>query len=491
MNHSQLPQHIFGIHDAGAEHLFTDAGKRGWVVFSVVAGDAPGDFSAHSGHGVIVRLNNGYGSAGTIPSPSQYDAFANACAQYVAGSRGAQIWIIGNETNLEGERPGNENGRGGDPITPERYGECFAKCYAAIKRVRPDDWVIPSPPGPWNPTTTYSTNPAGDWVIYFRDLLNECVKRGARPDALALHTYSAHDVPMDAGLIESEEKMNPPHQERHWQFRAYRDFLGVVPPALRPLPVFITESQHLPWEDRNSGWIQKAFAEINAWNGVATNQPIQALCLFRWEGSSNDSEAGWSISNRRGLIDDFRAALQNEYLARWAQATAPVVTKPVPPPTPARGVLRLAQARGFAEEAVRKLDAQDGNAAREILVQTIIPWFYATAPKHSTTLADAQAHTNARWHCEEATRQIEAHALGNAADMLRHHVLAWLASPGPQALGILSVEQPPKAKPPKKKVAAKKARTKKTKLGVLSVGAPKKAKRASGKKKTGTTRKGK
>ena len=31
----QLPTHIFGMHDPGAEALFTSAGKTGWVLVSV------------------------------------------------------------------------------------------------------------------------------------------------------------------------------------------------------------------------------------------------------------------------------------------------------------------------------------------------------------------------------------------------------------------------------------------------------------------------
>src|SRR5262245_60756386 len=122
MNPSQLPSHIFGLHDPGGEQLFTDAGKHGWVVVTAKVNppDTNGDYSAltDAGHGVIVRLNNGYGSEGTIPESSGYDAFAQQCASFVAGSRGAGIWIIGNETNLRVERPGNSDSSEGQLITP-------------------------------------------------------------------------------------------------------------------------------------------------------------------------------------------------------------------------------------------------------------------------------------------------------------------------------------------------------------------------------------
>lgn len=161
------------------------------------------------------------------------------------------------------------------------------------------------------------------------------------------------------------------------------------------------------------------------------------------------------------------------------EPAAPIIpTAPAKPPTPVQELLRVAQVRELVEQAIQKLNANDGNAARKILVETVTPWFYASAPEHSESLADAQAQTAARWHCEETTRQIEANDLNGAANTLRQNVLTWLSSSGPGALGILSVEYPAKPKTRKKKVTAKKARAKTSKT-----------KRASGKRKTGTKRK--
>ncbi len=323
----QLAKYIFGLHDPDGAGMMTSAGKPGWVVVSALAGDAGDDFSglANQGIGVIVRLNNGYGSDGTIPNSSQYDAFAQKCAAYVTASRGVKIWIIGNETNLAFERPGNDNGNGGEVITPDKYAQCFAKCRAAIKKVtgHADDWVVPSPPAPWNAQTTYLANLSGDWVKYFQDILTKCFQLGQTPDALALHTYTHGNTP---DLITSEQKMDPPFQNYHSQFRTYRDFLAVVPAALKSVAVFITETQAADptwWQNQNTGWVQGAYAEIDAWNSVATNQPIQALCLFRWQTGDNR----WSIADKPAVQNDFRAAMQNEYLVR-------LPSPPAPPPDP-------------------------------------------------------------------------------------------------------------------------------------------------------------
>ena len=332
----QFAPYIFGMHDQGSEGLMLNAGKPGWVLVTAKASDSGGDYSgmAAQGLGIIVRLNHGYGSDGTIPNSSQYDMFAQQCANFVAGSRGASIWIIGNETNLAAERPGNTGGNDGEFITPDKYAQCFVKCRAAILAVpeHATDLVAPAPPGPWNPQTTYPGNDAGDWIKYYQDILNLLVQMGAPPGALALHTYT-HGF--DAGLVASEDKMPPAFPNYHFHFRAYRDFLGAVPALLRVLPVFITEAQPADpgwWQNRNIGWIRAAYAEINAWNAVPTNQAIQALCLFRWDRGDDR----WSISDKAALRDDFRAALQNDYRVRMPApvGTPPTQIKPKPKPEP-------------------------------------------------------------------------------------------------------------------------------------------------------------
>ncbi len=324
----QFPSFIFGMHDRGAEQLFLDVGKPGWIVISVKVNppDTSGDFSAlaNARFGVIVRLNNGYNPDGTLPDSSQYDTFAHQCADFVAASSGARIWIVGNETNHAGERPGGANG---EVITPDKYAQCFAKCRAAIKKLagHAGDWVVPAAAAPWNNQTAYPSNPSGDWVKYFQDILNQCIALGQMPDALSLHTYT-HGF--NADLITSEDKWGAPFQNYHAHFRTYRDFLGVIPASLKAAPVFITETQAADpdwWRDQNSGWIRAAFKEINDWNAVQSNQPIQALCLFRWE----TGEPLWSISDKNGLKDDFRGALKNNYPVRWAPP--PPLTDPAAP----------------------------------------------------------------------------------------------------------------------------------------------------------------
>src|SRR5581483_1759579 len=115
----------------------------------------------------------------------------------------------------------------------------------------------------------------------------------------------------------------------------------------------------------------------------------------------------------------------------------PVVTPPGMPAEP--GQIRLIEALALAREAREKLDQGDGAGAGAILRQTLIPWFYATAPAHSSDLPNAQAHTAARWYSEEALRRIEANQPLEARDLLDAQVIPWLMSPGPRELGILGM----------------------------------------------------
>ncbi len=309
---SRFPATIFGVHDREGRKAFDNTSRRGWIVVSVSLSDhdSDGNFSELElgGFGVIARLNHGYNSAGTLPFANDYQAFARRCADFVANSKGAHIWIIGNETNLNAEWPGNQDGKGGEPITAERYAQCFALCYRAIKQRKGHeiDWIVPSAPAPYNAD-------AGDFVQYFADMLNGCLRQNTPPDALALHAYTHGYKPE---LVTSDAKMDPPFQNYHYHFRVYQDFLNVVPSALRSVPVLITEAQPANpdwWQDENRGWVQAVYREINGWNTDAKHQPIQAVCLFRWEPGDDR----WRFSAREGANEDFRTALQQNYAARW------------------------------------------------------------------------------------------------------------------------------------------------------------------------------
>lgn len=317
-----LPSYIFGLHDPGGEVQMLAAGKPGWVVISCQLNppDSDGDFSAlaEKGLGVIVRLNNGYGSAGTIPPSDQHDRFAFRCAQFVARSSGARVWIIGNSPNSPTERPGNDGTDGsGEIITPETYARCFIKCRKAIRALprHENDWVLPAAVAPFATQTTYPNNPSGDWVRYFADMIFQIHLQGGALDGIALHAYT-HGP--EAELVTSDARAAGDFVERHWHFRSYRDFLGAVPPALRSLPVLITEALPLEpgWTRQDRTWIRTACAEIDSWNGNQANQPVQAICFFRWQSRAGDPP-GWGMAEKWEVVHDFTAALRYDRRVRW------------------------------------------------------------------------------------------------------------------------------------------------------------------------------
>ena len=337
--------YLYGFHDPGGERTMLDSGLPGWILFTEGIGYNPQDtqgkdYTSYSSKelGVIVRLNAGYAGTGTLPFEQFYNDFARRCANFVAASSGAHIWIVGNETNhpiewpgaawdwnAQPPRPASPDQRG-EPITPERYARCYKLVRAAIKAVsgHADDQVLVVAAAPWNNLLTYPGNQNGDWVQYFEDILKLIGPTNVGPtncDGLTLHTYT-HGT--DPALITSEAKMQAPFQDRRFNFRAYRDFMGVIPAAMRNLPVYITETDQGddPWHNDNKGWVRKAYDEINAWN-AANSQKIRSVILYRWPNVAGDR---WGIEGKQGLIDDFRQALGQRY--RWDAELPPDDTLP-------------------------------------------------------------------------------------------------------------------------------------------------------------------
>lgn len=189
---------------------------------------------------------------------------------------------------------------------------------------------------------------------------------------------------------------------------------------------------------------------------------------------------GWQTYDISGA---FTKLMMNRIpdLPEVAEPAAPPVepVTPTKPVKPKSGIAKLADIRGKVQDAIEKLKASDGDGARDILVKTVNPWFYQSAPDHSDDLEGAQAHTQARWFSEESTRRIEANKLKEARDLLQDHVLAWMNSGSPAKIGVLGIQD---AKASKPKTTAKKMAAKKIKLGTLSAAG--KSKSSKAKKKT-------
>jgi N-acetyl-anhydromuramyl-L-alanine amidase AmpD len=372
---------IYGIHEPGGEEYMLIAERPGWIVFTEAVGhdveDRSGlDFSTftNDGLGVICRINHGYEPEGTLPHSSLYEQFARRVANFVGTSQGCKVWVIGNEMNYAVERPGividwsrHQSSRSGPPeladpmrrglpvrynvlpdhsteirttrsaivnpgevITPEMYARAYKLCRDAIRRIpgHEDDLVLVGAVCPWNTQSIYPGNPNGDWILYFRHILETL---GAEHcDGFALHT-ATHGA--DPALIASTQRLPPPFQGYHEEFRVFTDFMAAVPNSMRHLPAFITQmDQTLAWADRNEGWVQKAFAEVDGWNRAqelaGSPQRIRCAALYRWPRLDR-----WYIEGKSNVVEDFLQALDGDY--RWRredilpeETTAPVVVTP-------------------------------------------------------------------------------------------------------------------------------------------------------------------
>ena len=324
---------LYGLHDAGGEHLMLEMGAAGWVLITEAIGFDPDnkqgkDYTNLSNQGlsVMVRLNAGYGGVGTIPYEKHYEDFARRCANFVEASAGAHIWIIGNEPNHPIEWPGADwdwskaqprtPDSVGEKITPTRYVKAYLLARDAIHAVpgHEDDLVLTAAVAPWNALCTYPGNPNGDWIIYFRHMLK--LLGPERCDGVTIHAYT-HGA--DPNLIDDDSRMNKPFQWRRYQFRVYQDFMNIIPWEMQHLPVYLTEAdENDPWRNENIGWVQRAYGEIDYWNKRHPFRPVRALILYRWSQSDQ-----WAIEGKEGVIEDFRQAMLAKY--RWDayEKTAP------------------------------------------------------------------------------------------------------------------------------------------------------------------------
>lgn len=325
--------YIYGFHDRYNRDLLKSVGVTGWVIFTHGIGadyqGAGGDRKtyyewANDGFGILARLNHGYGSSGAIPEPRLYNDFARTCAAFVERSidpanpqGGCHIWIIGNEMNNPREYPGNDQGRGGRPITPESYADCFNRVYRAIKKVyrttpglsSADGIVVPGAIDPYNAVAGCN----GDWFI-------RMLRKIEALDGLALHAYTHGAAP---GLITDRKQFGQEHHPpirfpdkslswQYYHFYAYRTYMDLIPAKWRDVPVFITETDQVQkkWANANTGWVKEMYAEINRWNSDPNRQQIYCSLLFRWEAFD-----GWQIKDKGNVLQDFKEAAQKKY--KW------------------------------------------------------------------------------------------------------------------------------------------------------------------------------
>ena len=316
----------------------------GWVIFQRSVAGSPNqhrgdDFRPYSdrGVGVICCLEWDPGQGGTVPTPEYVPLFARRCREYAEASQGCHVWVIGDEMNAAAKWPlaavhtdtlQPEGGpfqvlepryrrdrysvllqadaaavqEGHFPITPGHYVECFRLLRKAIKNApgHAQDLVLIGAVAPWNADAQEAANPSGDWIHYFRAILD-----GLEPgecEGIALHTATAGP---DPDLILTEDRLPFPFGGRRAGFRGFLDFMEAIPEAHQALPVFITEASQLqPWRNANEGWVMDACEQVLAYNRTYAHSPIRCLGFYQWEANSP-----WAIKNHALLIEDLKGAL--------------------------------------------------------------------------------------------------------------------------------------------------------------------------------------
>ncbi|MCX7919850.1 MAG: hypothetical protein N3A72_09655 [bacterium] len=293
---SEDATHIYGIHDWGstAQGLFN--GKSRWDVEMIRVGLDTKPLAQIAGEGftILVRLGKQWGES--VPRNSnEWDTFALSCASTVSVySSYCKRWIIGNEMNANFD----------SNIPASDYITIFKKCRVAIKTVQPEAEVLVAAVAPWNS----SQNPGGPysyaWLNYMYTLVNgindDC-------DGYAIHAYGGRNGDSD------------PRNDNYWGFGVYKDWMQIIGNNMYAYakPVYLTEMNCFadgqgsipgyPKYNYSTGWINKAFEEINNWNR-SHRQKIYCACWFAY---ANGGFPGYNLTLLPQASSDFSYTTQN------------------------------------------------------------------------------------------------------------------------------------------------------------------------------------
>ena len=308
MTTPQLPgtnPYLYGIHEPCPPDVLPPG--KGWILFLEEVGHSPEphpgtDFGEweRQGYGVICRIQHAWGDGGTLPPIRYLEGYVERVRTLVANSRFCHRWIIGNEPNLPVEWAK------GFTIWPTYAARCYNRCWSAIHDLpgHEMDEVLTAPIGPWNDQIGIG------WVEYFQQMIAAC----EFVDGFATHAY-VHGS--DPALITSEAMMNAPYQDRHYEFRTYRDWMNAIPSGHRGLPVYLTETnQDGAWLDEQNGWIPEMYREIDEWNHSGA-QVIRCAILYRYPHYDP-----YYIDGKWNVIADLHRAIERGYT--WAAPEPPV-----------------------------------------------------------------------------------------------------------------------------------------------------------------------
>lgn len=310
---------ICGIHDIeGIQESPIDT----WIVDTISLSENPSPKNYPSTYHILCRCNYGYGSTGTIPLSQDQGVFYERLNNYVRGSKGCSRWIIGNETNLPREWPQ------GQAIHPKRYAEFFVGCVQIIKKIsgHEKDEILIAGSGPWNDQYKYPGNERGDWIKYFTDCIDAIsILLGGNLEgiSISIHSYT-HGY--EVNLVTSEARMNAPFQDRHYEFRTYRDYCSAIPEKFSHLPIYLTEANG-NGEWKAVGLIPAMANEIDSWNQQSRGRKIKSLVFYRYP--PYDANAEFCMQNKPEVMKEYKNTV-----ALGIQSPTIVISTPPVVPTP-------------------------------------------------------------------------------------------------------------------------------------------------------------
>lgn len=285
---------LLGMHDRESVALGVE---DTWVLDTIALSEGINIPSYTDKYQWITRVNWGYGSTGTLPQEGLDSEFLTRFSGYLKRSvGGCTRWIIGNEPNLPREWPD------GKAIHPNRYGTFFQKC-ANVLRSTPgheNDKILIAASGPWNDEYKYNENPTGDWIKYFQD---QIFFSRAAFKGFSIHAYT-HGY--DPNLVWSEATMDHPFENRHYNFRTYRDYCNVIPSEYGHMPIYLTESNgNGEWQA--VGLMQAMAREVEGWNRDSHSRKIYSLIMYR--GPKFDQDIDYSIMGKPAIEQEYKATV--------------------------------------------------------------------------------------------------------------------------------------------------------------------------------------
>lgn len=302
-NEGELPDVVvcLGLHDEAGGDWMRDTGIQGCLLVHrpVHTTPAPIDMTRleQAGIQVIARWNYDYGGVGTIPPKAKEAQWISAMIQTINNSRGVYLHTIFNEWNNPVEW------MGGYPapteiLTPERALDLYQRVAAGV---RADIRLAPGALDPYNVVAQEFGQP-GDPKTWF-DAMHNSVDR---IDAIVLHAKTQTNDPAECSS--NEKFSDAPLTGRYLHLRTYLDQLSWVKPALRKLPVFITEvnpqrivegTAAMPgWKAGNAAWVEAAVGEFDRYN-LTGAQCITGVCFYRY-----DLADVWGLVSKPMILDE-------------------------------------------------------------------------------------------------------------------------------------------------------------------------------------------